>query len=181
MYSVLTANSPIVSPAYQSKHSPHKATLLAIFLPGSGQIYNKKYWKVPIVYAGFGVMSYFIISNTKKYRSYRDAYEWSAFVKDNPATPLPIPPPPNNLPDKYNSSQLLEGRQFYRRNVELMYIITGAWYILTVLDAVVDAHFFDFDIGDNLTLNVMPYMDFYDVNAYQPVNKAMGMNFTLKF
>ncbi|MGI6342979.1 MAG: DUF5683 domain-containing protein [Bacteroidales bacterium] len=179
---------PLISQKTIKPHSPHKATMLAIFLPGSGQVYNKKYWKVPIVYAGFGAIAYYIVTQTQQYNSFKDAYEWSAFTQYTiyPPSPnnifIPVPPPPNELAEKYNTNQLLTGRQYYRRNVELGYIVAGFWYVLTIVDAVVDAHFFDYDISNDLTLSVKPAAFtapfVHSVNAHQ---YPLGLNVTLNF
>lgn len=131
------------------KHSPHKATIYAMVLPGLGQIYNKKYWKVPVVYAGFGILTYFIISNRNEYVKYRDAYDYVTHGD----TLFPIQ---NEYINKYTADQLTSGRDFYRRNLEFTCILTGLWYILTVLDAAVDAHLFDYDISDDLSIKLNP-------------------------
>jgi hypothetical protein len=114
---------------------PHKATLWAL-LPGAGQIYNKKYWKLPIVYAGFGATTYFIISNRQEYIKYNEAYICSA-KEDNSEDGFVCSDP---LAVKYSTSDLQTIRDYYRRNLELSFIVTAAWYILQMLDATVDAH-----------------------------------------
>ncbi len=136
-----TANDTVIF----KKHSPHKATLYAMVLPGLGQVYNKKYWKIPIVYAGFAVFTYFIIFNRTEYIEYRDAYDY--VTKGDTSFPID-----NKYIYKYNKDQLISGRDYYRRNLELTYILTGVWYILTILDAAVDAHLFDYDISEDLSL-----------------------------
>jgi len=128
----------------QEFRSAKTATLMAI-MPGMGQIYNHKYWKVPFVYAGFAVFGYFIVTNTKYYHTFRDAYNATA---DSATT--------NPYAQKYSPDQLRMVRDYYRRNMQLSYILSGAWYILQMIDANVDAHLTHWNISSNLSMEVEP-------------------------
>lgn len=127
-------------------HSPKKATYLSL-VPGLGQIYNKKYWKLPIVYAGFAATGYFAFWNRGEYLKYNEAYVCILNDPDNCENELAI---------KYDSDQLKSARDYYRRNMELSFIIMGAWYILQILDATVDAHLYYWEVNDNLSLKAEP-------------------------
>jgi len=157
-------------------HSPKKATLFALVLPGLGQAYNHKYWKIPIVYAGFATCIYFIVDNTNFYNEIKDAYDYVAITSKS--NPKPIPP--NDLAIKYTENQLREYRDIFRRNVELSYISTGVWYLLTVVDATVDAHFFDYDINEDLTLKIKPWVPVLGTHTASS-GFSGGINLTLKF
>lgn len=128
--------------------NPRKATLLSMALPGLGQAYNGKYWKIPIIYAGMGTTGYLALYNRSEYRKFKAAYQYKVFN-------LPGDPP-NEYASLYTTDQLRVQRDFYRRNMEFNYILTGLVYVLNILDATVDAHLSAFDISDDLSLQLAP-------------------------
>jgi hypothetical protein len=151
------------------KHSPTKATLMSAALPGLGQLYNKKWWKVPIIYAGFGVMTYFIVTNTDLYIDYKCAYIESSYGNTNGNY--------KDLVNRYTQDELLSAREYYRRNLEISILITTLWYILNIVDAAVDAHLYTFDISEDLSLKLEP--------AFQPVGFSAkptpGLKLSIRF
>ncbi len=131
-------------------HSPGKATVLSAVLPGAGQIYNRKYWKAPIVWAGLGVSYWFVQRNSEEYRRYKDNY--IAVVDGDPTTI-----------DEFNgdvsASQLLDATDTYRKWRDLSYIALGLVYVLNIVDASVDANFVRFDVGRDLAVGVGPSLE----------------------
>ena len=136
-------------------HSPVKATIMSACLPGLGQIYNGKWWKVPIVYAGLGGLGYFVYNNFSEYRSYLHAYEYKTGDLPDDVT---LSQYETELANHYSGSQLQTYKENYRRNFELFTILTVAWYGLNIVDACVDGHLYTYDISDNLSLSVDPYL-----------------------
>jgi len=152
--------------------TPIKASMFASALPGLGQIYNRKYWKVPIVYAGFGALGYFIVTNTSNYNTWMTAYR--DFTDDIPGTASytkleflksyergeydPILNDESYLASKasWAKSNMLNGVKYYRKYRDLSYIGVAAWYLFTILDANVDASLFDYNISDDLSATVAP-------------------------
>jgi len=145
------------------KHSPKKASWLAL-IPGAGQIYNKKYWKLPIVYGGMGTTGYLIYYYGKKTAYYRDEY----VARANKDTANFNP----KLADMQDAN-VLENRNNYRRNMEICIGVFAIVYALSILDASVDAHLFYYDVSDNLSLGVKPKIH------YNPVNGVMTPSFAL--
>ena len=155
-------------------HSPRKATLYSTILPGLGQAYNKKYWKIPLVYGGFYAIGYFINWNNSYYQLYKTAYNHWTDNDDTTTDYLKIEQIAlrnydiNNGTDYANLKETLNRRQdYFRRNRDLLIISMVGFYGLNVIDAGVDAHLFDFDISDDLTFNWQPYMmSFNNQNIY---------------
>ncbi|MFZ6052295.1 DUF5683 domain-containing protein [Halocola ammonii] len=143
-----------------ASHPPRKATIMSAVLPGLGQAYNKKYWKIPIVYAGIGTCVYFIVENGKSFRRYRDAL--IAVRDDDPNTVNTT---------QFNGSQLDQLQNTYRRWLDLSYVSLAAVYILQIIDANVDAHFFHFDISDDISLNWSP-----DINLAPTGSTGISLN-----
>lgn len=153
----------------EKQHSPTKASVMSACLPGLGQFYNKKYWKIPIVYAGLGVMTYFIVFNATEYTIYKGAYiESSNGITDGKYA---------DLTQKYTKEDLLSAREYYLRNLEVSCIITAVWYALQILDATVDAHLSTFNISDRLSLKAAP--------SFQPIGltgqSSTGIKLSLNF
>lgn len=155
----------------QRKHSPKTATWLAL-IPGAGQAYNHKYWKMPIVYAGFGVTFYFAITNNNDYHLYRAAYDYKTGVNTD------VSDKAKEEAEKYTEDNLVTLRDYYRRNMELSWIITAVWYVLQIIDANVDAHFFYYEISDDLTLHLEPQCVITNNIAYE---NNIGVKLKLSF
>lgn len=150
-------------------HSPLKATIYAAALPGAGQIYNgnkkegsffRKYWKVPVVYAGLGTCVGFIVFNTEQYNRFKK--EYIASVTGGERTM------------GGTSTQLNEIQEQYHRWMDVSYMALAGVYILQIIDANVDAHLFYYDVSRDLGLLVHPSI----VNTGY-VSPALGL--TLKF
>jgi len=154
-------------PFQLKKHDPKTASCLAI-IPGAGQIYNKKYWKLPIVYGGLGATGFLIYYYADLTTLYRKEYVARM----------------NNDVEKYNpklkklsNESVLYNRNFYRRNMEICIAACTIIYALSILDACVDAHLFYYDVSENLSLGVKPKIN------YNPVNGATTpcMGLVVKF
>lgn len=143
-------------------HSPKKATILSAILPGAGQAYNKKYWKIPVIYAGFGTIGYFIHWNNDNYKVMKVAYTDLTTGDPNEGSHVDLFPPSYDFSDAttYNNAKTALSKQqsYYRRNRDLLIISMVGFYGLNIIDASVDAHLFDFDISEDLTFNWQPTM-----------------------
>ncbi len=157
----------------EKKHSPQRAAMLSATLPGLGQIYNKKYWKVPFVYAGFGAVIYFLEFNNSRYQEFRRA--WVARVDGNPNTIDDFP--------AYSTDQLERATKYYQRNLEITYISAAAIYLLNILDATVDAHLLDFDVGEDLTMKIRPTVIpvSHQSSLLKHQTPVAGLKFSFKF
>jgi hypothetical protein len=142
------SDSVAVKPDWRLDHSPGRAAMYSAVLPGAGQIYNRKYWKAPIVWAAIGTSLYFVQSNTKEYERYKDAYV--ALVDGDPNTV-------DEFNGIYSADAVLNTAETYRKWRDWSYIALGASYILNIMDASVDANFVRFDVGRDLSFQVMPY------------------------
>lgn len=141
------------------EHSPRRATIYSAVLPGLGQIYNRKYWKVPLVYGGFATLGYFINFNNGEYLKFRQAY--SDIIDNDPSTDsyVKLVSDPRRLEDSkipQLTESLRNAKDYWRRNRDLVVIGTVVFYAVNIIDASVDAHFFNFDISDDLTFNWVP-------------------------
>ncbi|MCW5898229.1 MAG: hypothetical protein KIT10_03080 [Flavobacteriales bacterium] len=134
---------------WRQRHSAHKASLYSAVLPGAGQIYNRKYWKAPIVWAGLGTCVWFINDNTGQYKYYRR--EYLAMVDNDPDTV-------SEFEGEFAPEAVRDVMDTYRRWRDLSYIAFGLVYMLNIVDASVDAHFVRFDVGPHLSLRLGPSM-----------------------
>lgn len=129
--------------------NPRTAVVLSLALPGAGQVYNKKWWKVPIVYGVLGYLIYSETVNVRQYRVLRDNYKW--LVDDDPTT-NPTEPPFNQM----SAGALRQYRDQWKRRVEMNALGIGLAYFLTAADAFVDAHLARFDVGESLSGQLRP-------------------------
>ncbi|HEX8504205.1 MAG TPA: DUF5683 domain-containing protein [Hymenobacter sp.] len=131
---------------------PGKAALLAAILPGAGQIYNRRWWKLPLVYGGLGGVIYGELFYQKGYREFADAYNDVSAGKYKIGDPNLGP-----RASTFTSRDALNtGVVFYRGNRDLFFLYIGLAYSLQIVDALVDAHLRDFDVSDDLSLHWEP-------------------------
>jgi len=141
---------PLVRQEYHT-HSPRKATVRSLILPGWGQAYNKKYWKIPVIYIGAAALIYGLQWNHTQYKDFK---QLAVFINDGDSNTIPV----------YNGRVLNSGysnwaagnRDYFRTNRDLCAIGLVAIYTLNVIDANVDAHLFEFNITDDVSLRLEP-------------------------
>ena len=150
--------------SYAKRYQPRKALLYAAILPGMGQVYNKKYWKLPIVYGGF----YVLTSIAVKYNQLHDKYKAELFgLLENPGA---------KAPSGFSETQLRSITETYRRQRDYFLILNTFWYFLQMIDAHVDAHLKEFDLNPQLKISVSP-----SVQQNYMIGQTSGVSITLKF
>lgn len=150
----------------KEKHSPLTASVLSALLPGMGQVYNQKPWKLPFVYGGIASIYYVVDFNQRGYKRFGTAL---------------LEYPNNEFGQTRSESDLIYLRNGYRRNRDLAIIGMAGFYLLNIIDAYVDAHFFDWDISDDLAFNFEP-MIFNNAMAKKPSqNLTVGLRLNLNF
>lgn len=147
------------------EHDPNRAAILSAVIPGLGQAYNKKYWKIPLVWVGLGAFGYFIIWNNDQYQFYRRNLIYE--IEQDP-----------DFPNETGLSQatLKSARDQYRRNRDQLALYGILFYLVQIVDAHVDAHLIEFDVNQDLSVRLEP--------GYIPLNTGgsqIGMSFKFKF
>ncbi len=154
----------------------HKAAIMSTILPGLGQAYNKKYWKMPIIYAALAGMGYLVYHTNSLYQEYHKElvlrYKYgdsvSVYTLHNPDTKLAI----------YSTSDLNTQKLLYKKHFDMTVIGIGLVYVLNIIDASIDGHLKTFDVSDNLTLNIKPKAFYCAQSTY---GIGMGLSFALTF
>jgi hypothetical protein len=160
----IAAGDTITRDTVRMIKNPKVATILSAVLPGAGQIYNEKVWKVPILYGGIITNIYFAEFNNRRYQLFREAL--FAFDRQDPNPRFP------NL----NRDALVRNVNYWRRNRDLVFILFGAIYALNIVDAQVDAHLSGFDVSEDLTLFLEPSYESLTAGS-----RLFGMSLKLKF
>ena len=145
-------------------HSPTKAAYYSALLPGLGQAYNKKYWKIPIVYAALGTSAYFAINNRNYHRNYQKELEYRSVGESTGFR--------GALPD----NKIEEGQEYWRKWRDFAYIATGGVYLLNILDATVDAHLVDFNVDDDLAIQPSPSITEVNGNLVYGVTLSVNLD-----
>lgn len=169
------------------KPNPMRAVWLGAIVPGLGQIYNRSYWKLPIVYGGFMGCTYGIIYTHDQYIGYKTAYRDIYYdMQDGKVSNDPSKSYIAILPEGYTidrmggaatyRDRLKEWQNQTRRNRDLAIAATAIVYALTLIDAYVDAQLFDFDISDDLSLNVYPEL-YYDMLNQRTAEVKLAIQF----
>ena len=180
VFSVNTTNVVSAGNLEKAKFSPDptKAVLFSAIFPGLGQVYNRKYWKLPIVYGGFMGCAYAISFNARYYKDYSNAY--LDFTDGNPNTNSWQDFLPYNYQlsdDAWFAGVLKRKKDYYRKYRDMSYIIAVGLYALCMVDAYVDAQLFDFDISQDLSFRIEP--TFFDRTNYN--QRSFGLQCSFSF
>jgi len=145
--------------------SARKATIMSACLPGLGQIYNKKYWKAPVIYVALGGIGYWGITNQIKYKYYSNNLK--AIYDDDESTINTT---------LYSSDQLVTQKRYYRKYRDIAIIVGALVYLVNIIDANVDAHLKTFDVSDDLSMQIKPYSNI-DYNNKLQAGLTLKLNF----
>ena len=161
---ITKGNKVITIDSYAARFDPRTALLYAAIFPGSGQIYNKKYWKVPLVYGGFAAGIYLVSSYQDLYLQYKN--ELFGILSDGSL----------KSPTGYTEAQLRRLVNVYKRERDFFSIVTVFWYVLQLVDAHVDAHLKEFDVNPQLQVKLEPVIE-----SNQMTGKSAGIALKFKF
>jgi len=150
----------------ESDSNPKRAVLYSAILPGLGQVYNKKYWKVPIVYGAMGTALFLADHNNKNYQTFLNAY-----IAETDDDTLTVSAFPDRLDD------IIFFKKKYKRDRDLALIVTGVLYVFNLVDASVDSHFTDYDVGDDLSFHIEPAI----LRLRNQPQNAVGLSLALRF
>ena len=124
------------------KHkSPKKAAILSI-IPGAGQFYTEKYWKIPIIYSALITSAYYINDNNDQYKMYKNTYLNRMNGQDDDID--------------YTNNELIILKDHYKRNREISVMLFSLTYLLNIIDASVNAHLFEYEVNENLSIQIRP-------------------------
>lgn len=164
--SAIQADTTIVKDSIRRKKifepNPKKSGMYSSILPGLGQAYNRQYWKVPVVYAILGTAGYFIGFNYNKYTEYRQAYIYA--IDGDIGTK-------NKLSESYDAQSLQRLQNNYKKDLDVIVLLTSVGYALQIMDAVASAHLKNFDVSRDITMQVKPMVQ----------NNFVGMGLVMNF
>lgn len=166
---IVVKDSTLVKEEYNPL-APSKAAFYSAVLPGLGQAYNKKYWKIPIIYAGMASGVYFYAQNDKDYDRFRNAYKrrLAGFTDDEFYGP--------GVEPIISNDRLIDAQKTASRNKDVSIIVTLAFYMINIIDANVDAHLRQYNVSDDLSLQ--PNLDINPINAQ--ANYGLSLTFRIK-
>lgn len=180
-------NKDVIVKTDEFKPDPVRAIWLGAVIPGYGQILNRKFWKLPIVYGGFLGCFYAVNWNSRQFVSYKNAYLDITDADDNTNSFLEIIPPGFTI-DSYGGKSaftnlLKSGMDKSRYNRDLSIIVSIAYYGLTLIDAFVDAHLYDFDISPDLSFKLRPSIinDRFSMTQMPKTSLSYGLTGSIKF
>ena len=159
--------------------NPTKATWLALVIPGGGQIYNRKYWKLPIFYGGFSGCAYALTWNSKMYKDYSTAYKDAMNGNMQSSSITDLLPPGYKISETQLKELLRKRKDTYRRYRDLSIFAFIGVYLLSVIDAYVDAELSNFDITPDLSMKVEPAV--IDNRINNSSNRSVGLQCSFRF
>ena len=157
---ILLFSNTIQAQNYIQK-SPKKAGIYSAIIPGVGQVYTKKYWTIPIIYTGLITSAYYIKENHNLYSLYKKTYLDREKGQNN-----------DSFTDIYNNNELVNLTEQHKRNRDISVLLFSLTYILNIIDASVHAHLFNYDVNENISLNIIP--------TYRSENHIEGVTLSIK-
>lgn len=155
----------------KAKHSPRKAAIRSAIIPGWGQAYNKKYWKIPVVYTALGIPAYLFVDNLKWYNRTKYAFLVASTNSTNPDSLGKVHPQLLTFVQNGRTTELQNYRNEFRRNADYSVLFFLVFWGLNIVDATVDAHLKDFDVSPDLSLKLKP--------GYSPTANTYGFSLVL--